>query len=359
MKIIFICTRSITFNTFLKSQAEYFLKKGFKVEVACSDVKDINLKKNSKHLISFPTEISALFNLKNYFKVYKQIRNLVKKNPNALFYLHTPVASHIFRYFNFFNKLKIIYFVHGFRFTTKSNFIKKFFFKTIENILSFKTHIFITINNEDYNYAKLNLISKNSSCYKIKGVGIDLKKRVIKKRKKIKKILVIAAYKKEKGYLDILKVAEMLKNDEIKIICYGSGDYSKFNLIKSKKKLVNIFFNNFDKNLIDKIQNFDLLLHLSQREGLPVSVMQSLLKGLPIICYNIRGNNDLVIDKNNGYFVKTYKEVVNKIHYLNLEIKIFNRMRINASKSIDKDFSRKNINLKLFNIVRNYQKSQL
>ena len=107
MKIIFICTRSITFNTFLKSQAEYFLKKGFKVEVACSDVKDINLKKNSKHLISFPTEISALFNLKNYFKVYKQIRNLVKKNPNALFYLHTPVASHIFRNkIIFLNKFK-------------------------------------------------------------------------------------------------------------------------------------------------------------------------------------------------------------------------------------------------------------
>ena len=149
----------------------------------------------------------------------------------------------------------------------------------------------------------------------------------------------------------------MLKNYDIKIICYGSGDHHKFNLMKSKKKLVNIYFNNFDKNLSNKIQNFDLLLHLSKREGLPVSVMQSLLNGLPVICHNIRGNNDLVIDKNNGYFVKTYKEVVNKIHYLNLENKIFNEMRNNASKSIDKDFSRKNINLSLFKIIRRFQKS--
>ena len=85
--------------------------------------------------------------------------------------------------------------------------------------------------------------------------------------------------------------------------------------------------------------------------------MQSLLNGLPVICHNIRGNNDLVVDKNNGYFVKTYKEVVNKIHYLNLENKIFNEMRNNASKSIDKDFSRKNINLSLFKIIRRFQKS--
>ncbi len=357
MKIIFICTRSITFNTFLKSQAEYFAKKGFEVEVACSDIKNINLEKNLKHFVNFPNKISNLFNIKNYFTLRKQIRNLVKKNPGAIFYLHTPVASHFFRYFNFFNKLKIIYFVHGFRFTSKSNFIKKFFFKSIENILSIKTNIFITINNEDYNYAKLNLINKNSSCHKIKGVGLDLNKRDIKDKKEIKKILVIAAYKKEKGYLDILKVAEMLKNHQIKIICYGSGDYRKFNLIKSKKELNNIFFNNFDKNLSKKIWNFDLLLHLSKREGLPVSVMQSLINGLPIICYNIRGNNDLVTDKNNGYFVKTYKEVVNKIHYLNLENKIFNEMRITASKSIDRDFSRKNINLKLFKIIRHFQKS--
>ena len=64
----------------------------------------------------------------------------------------------------------------------------------------------------------------------------------------------------------------------------------------------------------------------------------------------------MVIDKDNGYFVKTYKEVVNKIHYLNLENEIFNKMRINASKSINKDFSRKNINLRLFNIIRNLKK---
>ena len=42
MKIIFICTKSITFNTFLKSQADYFIKKGIKIEVGCSDSKKLN-----------------------------------------------------------------------------------------------------------------------------------------------------------------------------------------------------------------------------------------------------------------------------------------------------------------------------
>lgn len=109
--------------------------------------------------------------------------------------------------------------------------------------------------------------------------------------------------------------------------------------------------------MINKINNYDILLHLSKREGLPVSLMQSLSKGLPVICYNIRGNIDLVKDNFNGYFVKSYKEVLGRILYLKLENNIFYQMRLNAVKSIDKDFTNKEINIKIFKIIRRYQKN--
>jgi glycosyltransferase involved in cell wall biosynthesis len=359
MKIIFISTKSITFNTFLKSQADYFIKKGLRVEVACSDIKKLNFKKNLKHRIDFPSKIIDFFNIIKYFNIFIQIKTLVKKNPSTIFYLHTPIASYLFRLFTFFYKLKIIYFVHGFRFTSLTNPIKAFFFKTIEKILSLRTDIFITINNEDYNYAKFNL-SKRASFYKINGVGLDLTakhfKKKIKKKREIKKILVIAAYKKEKGYLDLLKVAEMLKYKNIKIECYGYGSYYKYNSIKIIKKLHNISFKKFDINLKNKIKNFDILFHLSKREGLPVAVMQSLSEGLPVICYNIRGTNDLIIDKFNGYFINSYKDAAGKILYLNLEEDFFNKMRLNAFKSINKDFLKKQINLNIHKIIKNYSR---
>ena len=360
MKVIFICTKAITFNTFLKSQANFFIKKGFKLSVACSDSEKLKIKNNLKYTINFPNKKIELLNFINYIKIFSQIKILIKKNPSAIFYLHTPLASHLFRLFTFFKKLKIIYFVHGYRFTSISNPIKSFCFKSIEKILSFKTDIFITINKEDFNYSKLNL-SKRNSCYKINGVGLNLSKnhiyKKIKNKKRIKKILVIAAYKKAKGYFEILKLAEMLKDQPLKIHCYGYGNYYKFNSIKRRKKLKNITFNSFDINLDNKIKNFDLLLHLSNREGLPVSVMQSLAHGLPVICYNIRGNNDLITDKFNGYFIKSYKEVPNKIFYLNLENNIYNQMRINAFKSINDDYFRSKINLNIYKIIKNYSKN--
>ena len=355
MKIIFICTRSITFNTFLKSQANYLIKRGFKVEVACSDSEKLNFNKNLNHKINFQTRMIDLFNIKRYLEIFFQIRSLIKKNNKTIFFIHTPVASHLFRLLTFFYKLKIIYFVHGFRFTSNTSVFKSLFFKVIEKILSIKTDIFITINNEDYNYTQNNL-SRSALCYKLNGVGLSKSLKIKKKnhKKEIRKILVVAAYKKEKGYFEVLKVAEMLKDKNIKIECYGYGNSNQFNSIKIKKNLKNISFNEFDKNLKNKIKKYDILLHLSKREGLPVAVMQCLSEGLPVICYNIRGNNDLIVDKFNGLFVHTYKDVPKKIFYLNLEEVFFNKLRNNAIKSINKNFFENEINYKLYKIIKNY-----
>lgn len=359
MTVIIICSKSITFNTFLKSQAEYFIKKGLEVVVACSDEENLDFNTEWNYKINFPNKILDFFNLFNYLKIYKQIKVLSKKYPSGIFYLHTPLASHLFRICTFLFKPKIIYFVHGFRFTPQTNFLKNIFFKTIEKILSYNTNIFITINKDDHQYARHKLSYKDA-CYRINGVGLSSKlinsKLKIKNKKSIKKILVIAAYKKAKGYIDILKVAELLQSKKIIIECYGYGNNNKYKLIKLKKNISNINLHNFDRNLKSKIKNYDILIHLSRREGLPVSIMQCLLEGLPVICYNIRGNNDLIKDKYNGFFVKSYHDIINVINYLNLEEKLFNQIRHNASKTIGRDFSEDKINFKIYKIIKKYYK---
>ena len=355
MEIVFVCTKSITFNTFLESQASYLSKKGFKVKVACSDINNLNFKYKLNHTIDFPTKYTDLINIFKYVKIFLQIKELIKKNKTSIFYLHTPAAAHLFRLFAVFYRLKIVYFVHGFRFTSKTNFLRSIFFKVIEKILSLKTNVFITINNEDFYYTKHNLFRKVPT-YKINGVGLDLYKKqsnfIFKKKSKVCKILVIGAYKKSKGYIEILKIADLLKKRNFKIDCYGYGDHEKFKSIKIKKKINNISFKRFDVNLKKKIKDYDILLHLSKREGLPVSVMECLAQGLPVICNKIRGNSDLIKDGFNGFFVNSYKDVPNKILYLSLEKEIFNRMRNNAIKSITKNFSKEKINQTIYKIIK-------
>lgn len=112
---------------------------------------------------------------------------------------------------------------------------------------------------------------KNGACYKLNGVGLDLNNKNNKKLNNrnvdIKKILVIAAYKKDKGYFEILKVAELLKGKKIHIDCYGYGNYDKFRTIKVQKKLNNISLKRFDVNLEKKNKKLRHFSSLKQERG--------------------------------------------------------------------------------------------
>ena len=167
--------------------------------------------------INFPNRIIELFDLINYFRIFIQISKLVKKNPSDIFYLHTPLASHIFRLFTYLHKIKIIYFVHGFRFTSYSNNLKNIIFKFIEKILSYKTDVFITINNQDFDYVKNNFMKK-SSHFKINGVGLDLSSKNFRKKFKVKKEIknisnsCIQKRQRVFGYIKIGRIIERSKD---------------------------------------------------------------------------------------------------------------------------------------------------
>ncbi|MCK4244145.1 MAG: glycosyltransferase family 4 protein, partial [Candidatus Omnitrophica bacterium] len=51
------------------------------------------------------------------------------------------------------------------------------------------------------------------------------------------------------------------------------------------------------------ISIFDLLVHVSLREGLPKTVAQGLAAGKPIVAFDVDGAKEIVIDGKTGYLV--------------------------------------------------------
>ena len=56
-------------------------------------------------------------------------------------------------------------------------------------------------------------------------------------------------------------------------------------------------------NVAEYLSASDVLLSTSSREGLPRSVMEAMAEGLPVVAYDIRGCNDLVVDGETGFLV--------------------------------------------------------
>ena len=83
-------------------------------------------------------------------------------------------------------------------------------------------------NNEDYE-----IITKKfkKKCLKINGIGINFFEKNFSKsyiHKKKLYIIVISAYRKNKGYVDIIKVANQLKNANVFIECFGYDNKNVF-----------------------------------------------------------------------------------------------------------------------------------
>lgn len=89
--------------------------------------------------------------------------------------------------------------------------------------------------------------------------------------------------------------AGMRNHDSILVIC-GKG-----HLAEQLKKLSQdldiadrVFFLGYRTDILEIYHIADIFLFTSYQEGLPVSVMQAMAAGLPVIASDIRGNRDLL-----------------------------------------------------------------
>ena len=359
-KILIASTKAITINVFLDYFINSAYKKKHRLSFLCSDSNNINNQLLNKSLndsctsISLPRNTLELINVFKVILILIKIRSFFKINKFDIIFIHTPLISHLIRIATFGLNLNICYFVHGYRFHTKLKFTYRVFFFMIEYFLSFNTNQYITINKEDMKYTK-KYFSKNLIF--LKGIGIEMIDKDIptKEISNSFKIGVIAGYKKSKGYDDIIYVAKKLHdNSKIQFISFGYQNPKKYLKIINKLKLTNIEVNKFVHNIYSEIDKFDILLHLSKREGLSTVTLQSLHRGVPVIGYDIRGVRDLIYNIHNGMLVDIgqKEKIVDIINFLFHNKSLYYSLQKRALLTIDESYSKNSSQKILFEFMQ-------
>lgn len=318
-KILYVTTIGTTINSFLVPHIEMLCDKGYKVDCACFIDKPIDerLIKKSVEVFDIPFTRNPL-DIRN-IKAFKNLIRIQKENNYDIIHVHTPVASVYGRLLKIkFPNLKTIYTAHGFHFykgAPKKNWI---IFYTIEKIMSGLTDILITMNKEDYQVASNKFNAKK--VFNINGIGVDLEKYKCSEEIDLEMkselglsnddivITVIAELSHRKNQKQLIyaikKLGDNYKN--LKVLLVGDGEL---------KEELNTYIieNNLEKNI--KLLGFrrdinrilaatDIVGLFSYHEGLPRNLMEAMVAKKPIICTNIRGNNDLVQDGVNGILVE-------------------------------------------------------
>ena len=321
MKILYVTTISDTINGFLIPHIKFLINNGNQVDIACNIVENIDfgLIQLGCKIYDIPFQRSPLKN--DNYRAYKKIKETILEEGYELVHTHTPVASFLTRLACRSDPtIKIIYTAHGFHFFNGASLDKWIMYYTLEKIVSRWTCGLITINEEDYSIAKKMKLKKSNSVYKVNGVGVNLQDFFpysIKKKKELKVqygyssndfiVLYVAELNYNKHQDLIIKAVKLLtaRIPNLKLLIAGDGIFVKKykDLVGSLDLEGDIEFLGYRKDIANLLNISDIAVSASRREGLPVSIMEAMATGLPIVVTNCRGNRDLVVNGENGYVV--------------------------------------------------------
>ena len=317
MKILYVATISDTINAFLIPHIEMLVSQGHQVDVACHVYQELDdkLKKMGCAIFDIPFDRSPI-KIQNY-KAYKILKEVISSQRYDIVHTHTPVASACVRLAcRKMENVKVIYTAHGFHFFKGAPLINWLTYYPVERWLARYTDVLITINREDYDRAN-RLFNAGHISY-IPGVGIDIQKYDEIKIDRTEKrrelgvpedaflILSVGELNKNKNHETVIRAIEKLKDTNVYYAICGKGPLEKYlkKLSENLGVVSKVIFLGYRKDMPEIYKCSDLFVFPSFREGLPVSLMEALASGLPVVCSDIRGNKDLVVDESLGYKLK-------------------------------------------------------
>lgn len=356
MKILYVTTVGATMN-FFRNFIEELTLAGHTVDIATNDstrkVPDY-YKDFGCRVFSLPCSRSPI-NKGNWDSV-GQIRKLVEEEKYDIVHCHTPIAAACTRLacrkLRKTQGVRVFYTAHGFHFYKGAPLKNWLFYYPIEKICSNFTDILITINKEDYAFAKKNLNAKKTEF--VPGVGIDISKIdnvQVDRNAKRQEIGVpqdavlftsVGELSVRKNHKLMIEAIAKTDNKKIHYVIAGIGamDSELRSFAEEHKIAHRVHLLGFRKDIAEIYKASDACCLPSFQEGLPVSVMEAMACGLPVICSRIRGNTDL-IDSSGGVLFnpnsvdECYQALVDVLNSDMEQLGKVNKERV-ANYSVDK-----------------------
>ena len=279
-----ICSKN--FNSYLVTDEDGWLSKNVNV-----------VGKYLNKLIYKRFSIEYLINLNKFVKE-NNIDLIIASSANAGIYA---------RLIKLFNKnIKVIYVSHGWSSIYNGGRLA-FLYTFIENQLSKLSDSILCISKKDYENAK-EIIKINDNKLKwITNKIYPIEKQQLKSKNAKIKLLIVARLTPPKRIDLLIKATEHL---DIELHIVGDGEQKEFlNNITHK----NVFFHG-EINGFKDFGLYDIFALISDSEGLPLSALEAMSSGMPLILSDVGGCSELICE--NGILVNNnINEISNAINF--------------------------------------------
>lgn len=283
----------------------------------------------------------------------KQLKKIIDEGDYELIVCNTPVGGVVTRGAAKAARkrgTRVFYIAHGFHFykgASKKNWL---LFYPIEKHYAKKCDGVITINEEDYLFAKEKF---KTPVYRIHGVGVDPERYHSlsdgeKADKRLKMgyttedflCLCVGELNDNKNQMQAIKAVECASKlrPNIKLLIAGNGpkDEELKAYVSATGLENNVKFLGYCTFLQEYQNIVDVGISCSIREGLGLNVIEAMLSGNPFVATKNRGHNELIENGVNGYLVDVgdSQELAKAILRLADDKELYDEMRKNTVKSM-------------------------
>lgn len=334
-KIIYIITDYGSFNNFLGEAAIALIREGYEVSVICSENKIISISDKYSYTLEgvnfYYVNFPRGFNPISHYKSSKSIHRIVRGiNPDVIS-LHFSTGIFTSTFISRFSCFTLGTF-HGLGYPVIDGWIKKKIYKFVEERCVNRLDEVWVLNNLDKEVLKSDFPEIKCEVLPTKGLGCDLKRFNLDNfplhdQKSIMNSLGIKSsdfnlcftgrFVHFKGFDKVIRGFRLLLEEfgvkNINLILIGGIDPAhKTGLNKEetawylncpavKKTGMTSFVENY-------LSVTDLFVFPSEKEGIPVCIIEALAMGVPVLTANSRGCNDLIENGKNGVILCENKE---------------------------------------------------
>jgi len=312
--LLIVATIAPTIDQFLIPYATHFRARGWRVDAAANGAsKDSRIAEAFDARYELPLSRSIL-DARGLLRGIWAMSRVLESQPDIV-HVHTPIAAFItraaVRRLPAAQRPLVAYTAHGFHFHEGGSRFTNALFLTAELVAGRWTDRLVVINHDDYMAALRHRIVPRRRLVLMPGIGVDgahyarsaidpadiVRARAAAGATAAEPLFVaVGELSRRKRMADVITALSRVRHREAKLAIAGHGPEraTLVALIESLGLTDRVQLAGLLADVRPLVANAAALILASDREGLPRSIMESLLLEVPVIASAVRGNRDLV-----------------------------------------------------------------
>lgn len=294
----------------------------------------------------------ARHSLTGSLKCLPQLKVLLMKEKYDIVHTHTETGGLLLKLAHGSKgKSKFFYTPHGMSFWKGSGLKSQLVYKPLERWICSGMDMNLGINMEEVE--NLCIWNKKTGVY-VHGIGLDVARMQtpVHSRKDVRKEFCLSANDKfvasigelddNKNHVTVIKALAQLGRKDFKYVVCGVGPNRDMLLHEAESLGLkdNVILAGYRSDIPDILNASDIFVFPSLHEGMPVSALEAMACGLPVIASKIRGNVDIIKEGDNGYlFDPSDSDMLSKKIALLMDNKSQRTMMGTKNKEIVRNFS--------------------